>query len=170
MTANTFPDMDINATEYRRIHPSYADLDLRIFKSLCEGKLADIIGQENDCDRVSVCASLCRLGDYLTSGDLFATVEMFRYVFYNTSLARPAPDTMMSVIDILYHAASENGMVPNEVTQPYFSQLLALTNQTAPEIAEDIIDTVCTICNVFEHMSFTEGVKIGFQLGKELTT
>ena len=170
MTATTLPDMDINATEYRRIHPSYADLDLRIFKSLCEGKLADIIGQENDCDRVSVCASLCRLKDYLTSGDLVSIVEMFRYVFYNKSLTRPTADPMMSVIDILYHAASESGMVSNEATQPHFTKLFALTDQLTPQIAEDILDVVCKLCDVFEHISFTEGVKTGFQLGKELTT
>lgn len=169
MTKNT-EALDTRATEYHSIYPHCADFDLSIFKSMCEGKAADTIAAEQICSISSVSASLNRLTDYLTSGDLFSFVEIYRHVFYNSCSAIPASNTMLSVIDTLYYAASDNGMVPIEETQDQFSKLFDLTEQMPPEVGEEIIHTVCALCDIFEYASFTEGVKIGFQLGKEMGT
>ena len=157
-------------TDYHCAYPKHADFDLRIFKSLCEGKVASAIAAEHACDSHAICASLCRLKEYMTTGDLFSIVEIFRYVFYKASITLSAPTTMRSVIDTLYLAASEGGMISNEDTKEVFAQLFALTDDMPAQVANDVFDAVCKICDVYEYISFTEGVKVGFQLGKELTT
>lgn len=169
-TANNSEVLDTRGTEYHSVYPHCADFDLSIFKSMCEGKAADVIAAEQACSIASISSSLNRLSDYLTSGDLFSFVEIYRHVFCSASTAIPASNTMLSVIDTLYYAASDNGMVPIEETQDQFSKLFDLTEQMPPEVGEEIIHTVCALCDIFEYASFTEGVKIGFQLGKETHT
>ena len=170
MTVSTYCEgLDMKATEYHCIHPQHADLDLRIFKSLCEGNPINLIASEQACSNSSVGASLNRISDYMVSSNLFSIVEIFRYLLYNASVALPAPATMGSVLDTLYHAASEGGMVKLEDTKVQFSQLHELSTQMPPQLAEDVTNTVLEIFDVVERISFAEGVKVGFQLGKELT-
>ena len=74
-----------------------------------------------------------------------------------------------SVLDTLYHATSERGLVSSDATKEAFAQLFTLTGQMAPQMADDIFHAVCNICNIYEYICFTEGVKVGFRLSKELT-
>lgn len=169
VASDFFKDVDPKATAYHFAHPKHADFDLRIFKSLCEGKTVDAISAEHACNRVAISASLNRVSKYMVSHNLFSIVEIFRYVLYNATIALSPPHTMGSVIDMLYHAASEGGMVKNEDTQEQFSRLYELSSQMPPQVADEVSNTVCEIWGAVERISFAEGVKIGFHLGKELT-
>ena len=80
----------------------------------------------------------------------------------------PESTATTSVLDTLYRAASERGLVSTEATKEAFSQLFTLTGQMTPQMAEDVFHAVCKICNIYEYICFTEGVKVGYQLEKEL--
>ena len=90
-------------------------------------------------------------------------------MLYNAPVALPTPDTTCSIIDILYHAASEGRVVKHEDMQEQFGLLCDLADNLPSQTGEDLVNAVCKLCDVVERVSFAEGVKIGFQLGKELT-
>ena len=155
-------------TEYHYAYPEQAERDLRIFRSLCAGNVFPEITEESNCDAGTVVASLNRLTDYLTSGNILSIAELFRYSFFETPTEIPTPATMNSVIDTLYELCSESGMVPYNETEKHFSHLHDLLADIPPETVDKVCDVVCQICDVFEKVCFEEGVKVGYQLGKEL--
>ena len=155
-------------TEYHYAYPEQAEQDLQVFRSLCEGNVTPEISAECDCNHGSVASSLNRLNDYLTSGNMLSIVEIFRYIFFKTPSRIPSASSMDSVIDTLYAFCSESGMVPYDVTEKHFSCLYNLLDDMSPETADKVCDVIYNLCDVFERASFAEGVKVGYQLGKEL--
>ena len=156
-------------TMYHFVHPEHADHDLRLFKNLCGGKSAIPSAAEQEYDCESVCASVGRLKEYIRACDMFSLVEIFRYVFFEMPMDRPASTTVESVIDVLYEACAAKELVPFHKTREQFDRLAALSADMPEQVADELSQTVSALCEIFERTSFTEGVKIGYQLGKELT-
>lgn len=162
-------NMNPMGTVYHFVHPEHADLDLRIFRNMCLGKTDVQIATEQSCDCETVYASVGRLKEYIRSCDMFSLVEIFRYVFFEMRMDRPAATTAESVIDVIYEACAAKELVPFHKTREQFDRLAALSADMPEQVADELSQTVSALCEIFERTSFTEGVKIGYQLGKELT-
>lgn len=162
-------NMNPMGTVYHFVHPEHADLDLRIFRNMCLGKSDVQIATEQSCDCETVYASVGRLKEYIRACDMFSLVEIFRYVFFEMPMDRPASTTVESVIDVLYEACAAKELVPFHKTREQFDRLAVLSTDMPEQVADDLSQTVSALCEIFERTSFTEGLKIGYQLGKELT-
>ena len=159
---------EFKGTMYHFVHPDHADLDLRIFRNMCIGKSDIQIATEQACDCEVVYASVGRLKEYIRACDMFSLVEIFRYVFFEMPMDRLASTTVESVIDVLYEACAAKELVPFHKTREQFDRLAVLSTDMPEQVADDLSQTVSALCEIFERTSFTEGVKIGYQLGKEL--
>ena len=73
-----------------------------------------------------------------------------------------------SLLETLYNARTENGLLALEETRADFDRLYELLDDPSLESVDKTVSLVCQLCGKFERAGFFEGVKVGYQLEKEL--
>ena len=73
-----------------------------------------------------------------------------------------------SILDMLYYRYSECNRLDNAEIKAAFSDLYLQMHRMSLWEMDRIIDVVCTLCRGHEKAGFTEGVKVGVQLDKEV--
>lgn len=150
---------------YRLAYPNHADMDLRIFRAFCAGRTAEYIKSETPCDAVTLDQSLGRVEDYLHSAHLQDIAVLFRSLlsgpFFEVSVPTP-------VLETLYHAYAESGLLDPEATRRNFDRLHELTDGLPFTTIDDLITTVCQLCDKHERAGFLKGVRVGYRLNTEL--
>lgn len=74
-----------------------------------------------------------------------------------------------SVLGLLYECHNENHPYDNEQIKADFHALYEAMNGIPLREMDKIIYPVCTLCRDHEKAGFTEGVRVGVLLAKELT-
>ena len=150
---------------YRLAYPDHADMDLRIFRAFCAGQTAEQIESETPCDTVTLIRSLRRVEDYLHSAHLQDIAALFLSLlsdpFVEASVSIPA-------LEMLYHAYAESGLLDPEATRSNFDRLHKLTDGLPFTTIDDLITTVCQLCDKHERAGFLKGVRVGYRLNTEL--
>jgi len=72
------------------------------------------------------------------------------------------------LLETLYTARTESGLLSPEETRDDFDHLHKLVAGLPFTAIDDLIATVCQLCSKHERAGFFEGVKVGYQLEKEL--
>ena len=76
--------------------------------------------------------------------------------------------TNQNILDLLYDAYNDTTGMDNEEIKAYFARLYQLMNGKPLQEIDEIIYAVCTLCRDHERAGFTEGIKVGMSLEKEL--
>lgn len=77
-------------------------------------------------------------------------------------------DDANTVLGFLYGAYNEyNGTDTDEIKQAFEDLYQAMNDKPLRE-KDEIIDTVCRLCSLHQQAGFTDGIKVGIQLMKEL--
>lgn len=84
-----------------------------------------------------------------------------------THLATQQP-TNQNLLDLLYDAYNDSTGLDNEEIKADFEELYQLMNGKPLQEIDEIIYAVCTLCRDHERAGFTEGIKVGMSLEKEL--
>ena len=84
----------------------------------------------------------------------------------NARVSQDAPAA--SILETLYLSRTEQGCLPASQTREDFDRLYELLDGSTLETVDEIISTICHLCGKFERAGFFEGVKVGYQLEKEL--
>ena len=74
-----------------------------------------------------------------------------------------------SVLTLLYEAYSEVNRMDDAQIKSDFNELYRQMNGMELREMDKIIYPVCTLCRDHERSGFTEGIKIGFLVAKELS-
>ena len=73
-----------------------------------------------------------------------------------------------SLLEILFNVYTEFNGFDNEIIREDFNTLyIAMNGKTLREM-DQIIYPVCTLCRDHEKVGFSEGVKVGIRLSKEI--
>ena len=153
------------AMGYRCAHPESADLDLRIFQAVCAGQNATQITSEIPCDIVTLTQSLCRMEEYLHSASLPDIASLFMFLFSVRFENDGAPTPLL---EALYHARTEGGLLSPNETRVEFDHLHKLVEGLPFTAIDDLIATVCQLCGKHERAGFLDGVRVGYRLSTEL--
>ena len=73
-----------------------------------------------------------------------------------------------SILDMLYYRYSECNRLDNDEIKATFADLYQQMHGMSLREMDRIIDVVCTLCREHEKAGFTEGIRVGIQLAKEL--
>ena len=73
-----------------------------------------------------------------------------------------------SILDMLYYRYSECNRLDNAEVTAAFTDLYQKMHGMSLREMDRIIDVVCTLCREHENAGFTEGIKVGIQLAKEV--
>ena len=73
-----------------------------------------------------------------------------------------------SILDMLYYRYSECNRLDNAEIKAAFTDLYQQMHDMSLREMDRIIDVVCTLCREHEKDGFTEGIRVGIQLAKEL--
>ena len=73
-----------------------------------------------------------------------------------------------SILDMLYYRYSECNRLDNAEIKAAFTDLYQKMHGMSLREMDRIIDVVCTLCREHEKAGFTEGVKVGIELGEEM--
>jgi hypothetical protein len=73
-----------------------------------------------------------------------------------------------SVLGLLYECFNENNPYDNDEIRAGFKELYQQMNGMPLREMDQIVYPVCKLCRDHEMSGFVEGVKIGFQLAREL--
>ena len=82
---------------------------------------------------------------------------------------QPNFDDGESVLTMLYEAYSECNRLDNTQIKADFNELYRLMNGMELREMDKIIYPVCKLCRDHERSGFTEGIKIGIMLARELS-
>ena len=74
----------------------------------------------------------------------------------------------LSILDMLYYRYSECNRLDNDEIKATFADLYQQMHGMSLREMDRIIDVVCTLCREHEKAGFTEGIRVGIQLAKEL--
>ena len=88
-----------------------------------------------------------------------------RYVSEN----QPSFGDGESVLTLLYEAYSEYNRLDDTQIKADFNELYRLMNGMKLQEMDKIIYPVCKLCRDHERSGFTEGIKIGIMLARELS-
>ena len=88
-----------------------------------------------------------------------------RYVSEN----QPSFGEGESVLTLLYEAYSECNRLDDTQIKADFNELYRLMNGMELQEMDKIIYPVCKLCRDHERSGFTEGIKIGIMLARELS-
>lgn len=88
-----------------------------------------------------------------------------RYVSEN----QPSFGDGKSVLTLLYEAYSECNRLDDTQIKADFNELYRLMNGMELQEMDKIIYPVCKLCRDHERSGFTEGIKIGIMLARELS-
>ena len=72
------------------------------------------------------------------------------------------------ILETLYHAYAEGGLLAPETTRSHFDRLYELTDGLPLTAIDDLITAVCQLCGKHERAGFLEGVRVGYRLSSEL--
>ena len=75
-----------------------------------------------------------------------------------------------SLLEALYHARTESGLLSPNETRADFDHLHKLVEGLSFTAIDNLIATVCQLCGKHERAGFFEGVKVGYRLSTELHT
>jgi len=78
------------------------------------------------------------------------------------------PDNAESILEVLFDAYNESSGFNNAAIKADFEELYRLMNGKSLQEIDEIIYAVCTLCRDHERAGFTEGIKVGMSLAKEL--
>ena len=78
------------------------------------------------------------------------------------------PDNAQSILEVLFDAYNESSGFDNAAIKADFEELYRLMNGKALKEIDEIIYAGCTLCRDHEKAGFTEGIKVGLSLVKEL--
>lgn len=73
-----------------------------------------------------------------------------------------------SVLEMLFCHYSDHNRLDNEVIKQGFEKLYGQLDALCLKDKDRIIDIVCFLCQEHEKSGFTEGVKVGMRLEREL--
>ena len=73
-----------------------------------------------------------------------------------------------SILDMLYYRYSECNRLDNTEIIAAFTDLYQQMHGMSLREIDRIIDVVCTLCREHEKAGFSEGIKVGIQLVKEV--
>ena len=73
-----------------------------------------------------------------------------------------------SILDMLYYRYSECNRLDNAEIKAAFTDLYQKMHGMSLREMDRINDVVCTLCREHEKAGFTEGIRVGIQLAKEL--
>lgn len=76
--------------------------------------------------------------------------------------------TSQNILDLLYDAYNDTTGMDNAEIKADFERLYQLMNGKPLQEIDEIIYAVCTLCRDHERAGFTEGIKVGMSLEKEL--
>ena len=88
-----------------------------------------------------------------------------------THLAAQQPtytDNAESILEVLFDAYNESSGFDNATIKADFEELYRLMNGKSLKEIDEIIYAVCTLCRDHEKAGFTEGIKVGLSLAKEI--
>ena len=77
-------------------------------------------------------------------------------------------DNAENILEVLFDAYNESSGFDNTTIKADFEELYRLMNGKPLKEIDEIIYAVCTLCRDHEKDGFTEGVKVGMSLAKEL--
>ncbi len=77
-------------------------------------------------------------------------------------------ESVDSLLDILYSHFAESNRFNNATIKNGFATIRAMCSSMTLRELDDLIETVCTICQEHERLAFEEGVKIGAAIIGEL--
>ena len=78
------------------------------------------------------------------------------------------PDNAESILELLFDAYNESSGFDNAAIKADFEELYWLMNGKPLKEIDEIIYTVCTLCRDHEKAGFIEGIRVGYQLSKEI--
>ena len=78
------------------------------------------------------------------------------------------PDNAESILEVLFDAYNESSGFNNAAIKADFEELYQLMNGKPLKEIDEIIYTVCTLCRDHEKAGFIEGIRVGYQLSKEI--
>lgn len=73
-----------------------------------------------------------------------------------------------TILDVIYDRYKEYYSIETVEMKEDFRQLHTVFEETQNDECDKIIDIVCSLCNEHEKIGFTEGIKLGIRLAKEL--
>ena len=76
--------------------------------------------------------------------------------------------TSQNLLDLLFDAYNDTTGLDNEAIKSDFEELYQLMNGKPLKEVDEIIYTVCTLCRDHEKAGFIEGIRVGYQLSKEI--
>ena len=88
-----------------------------------------------------------------------------------TQLATQQPnyhDNAQSILEVLFDAYNESSGFDNAAIKADFEELYRLMHGKPLKEIDEIIYAVCTLCRDHEKAGFSEGIKVGLSLAKEL--
>lgn len=150
---------------YYLAHPEHAGMDLRIFRAFFAGHSTDQIKAAIPCDTVTVSQSLCRIDAYIHSANLRDVVSLFRSLLVGGLQNK---SSSLPVIETLYTAYSEQGLMNPDEARRDFDHLYELMDGLSDYKTDVLYTSICQLCGKHERDGFWEGVKVGYQLEKEL--
>ena len=78
------------------------------------------------------------------------------------------PDNAESILEVLFDAYNESSGFDNAAIKADFEELYRLMHGKPLKEIDEIIYAVCTLCRDHEKAGFSEGIKVGFILAKDL--
>ena len=78
------------------------------------------------------------------------------------------PDNAQSILEVLFDAYNESSGFDNAAIKADFEELYRLMHGKPLKEIDEIIYAVCTLCRDHEKAGFSEGIKVGLSLAKEL--
>ena len=78
------------------------------------------------------------------------------------------PNNAESILEVLFDAYNESSSFDNAAIKADFDELYRLMNGKPLKEIDEVIYAVCTLCRDHEKAGFSEGIKVGFILAKDL--
>ena len=78
------------------------------------------------------------------------------------------PDNAENILEVLFDAYNESNGFDNAAIKADFGELYRLMNGKPLKEIDEVIYAVCALCRDHEKAGFIEGIRVGYQLSKEI--
>lgn len=166
---NLLQTLDTRVEDYRRSHPSTAEMDIAIFKKSCKGKTAVQISMEIPCSESTVYRALHRVRSFIRTSDLDSFMDTLQECItqHNPNFGE---GNARSVLEMLHIAYRRFNHFESPESKAGYTELYSKLSSLPLQSTDQVVDIVSSLCHSYERDGFTEGLKLGVRMGNELNT
>lgn len=165
--ASLLQTLDARVNDYRRLHPSTAEMDIAIYQKFSRGKTAVQISLEIPCSESTVYRALHRVRNFIQASDLDRFMDTLQ-----ECIAQHDPNfgdgNARSVLEMLHIAYGRFNHFESPESKAGYTELYSKLSSLSLQSTDQIIDIVSSLCHSYERDGFTEGLKLGVRMGNEL--